>query len=183
MKPTRGVRDELQDGIQHAKAGAQNGDEDDFALELQTVRPGERRLYVNLFDGEGAGGLIDHQRGDFTEQAAEFLRLGLLVAQPGEVVLDQRVGDDRDAFHLIFGGLPEEIHAAGAQFRDVQAEVELHVMSRAALAEHGEKIRDVIPFTIFDHVGITGDVRDCFRAGHRFVEVTELVNKTKFQSL
>jgi hypothetical protein len=83
--------------------------------------------------------LVKHERGDFAEQAAEFLRLRTLVAQPREVVLHERMGDDGDALHLIFRRLPEKIHAAFAQFRNVQAEVELDVVRLAALAEHGRK--------------------------------------------
>ena len=43
---------------------------------------------------------VKHERGDFAEQPAEFLRLRPFVAQPGEVVLHQRVRDDGDAFHV-----------------------------------------------------------------------------------
>ena len=43
------VRDELQDGIQHAEAGAQHGHEDDFAFELKTARGFERRLDFEIF--------------------------------------------------------------------------------------------------------------------------------------
>ena len=50
-------------------------------------------------DGERARGLVKHQGGDFAEHPAELLRPGPLVAQPGQVVLHQRVRDDGDPFH------------------------------------------------------------------------------------
>src|SRR5665811_50003 len=60
-------------------------------------------------------------------------------------------------FISIFRDLPQEIHAAFAQLGDVEAQVELDVMRRAALAEHGEKIRDVVVLAVFDQVGIAED--------------------------
>ena len=95
---------------------------------------------MDFFDGERARRLVKHERGDFTEQAAEFLRLRPLVAQPREVVLHERMRDDGDALHLIFRRLIKKIHAARAQLRNIHAEVELDVVRRTALAEHGKKI-------------------------------------------
>jgi hypothetical protein len=95
------VRNELQNGIEHSESGAQNGNKNDFALQLKTGCGRERRADGNFFDGEIARGFVKHERGDFTEQPAKFLRLGLRVAQAREIVLHERMRDDRDALHFI----------------------------------------------------------------------------------
>jgi hypothetical protein len=69
---------------------------------LEAGAGGERRLHGNFFYGERARRFVDHQRGDFAKQAAEFLRVRPLVAQAGEVVLDEWVRDDGDVFHNYF---------------------------------------------------------------------------------
>src|SRR5712675_3733668 len=68
---------------------------------------------------------------------------------------------------LIFRRLPQEIHAARAQLRDIQTEVELDVVRRTALAKHGEKIRDVVALAVFNQVGVLGtDAGDALRPFH-----------------
>lgn len=95
------VGNELQDGIEHAEAGAQNGHEHDFAFELVALRFGERGLHGDGAQAKRARGFVQHERGHFAQAAAEFLRTRALVAQAGEVVLHQGMGDNSYAFHAI----------------------------------------------------------------------------------
>ena len=78
-------------------------------------------------DGEGARGLIKHQRGDLTQHAPEFLRTGPLVAQPRQVVLHQRVRDDGHAFHRLSGERRrQEIELARLESRGLKPQIQLH---------------------------------------------------------
>ena len=92
------MRKQLQNGIQHSQPGAQDRHQDHFAFELGAARLCQRSSDRDSADAERARRLIDHQRSHFAEHAAEFLGAGSFVTQPGEVVLHQRMGDDRHSF-------------------------------------------------------------------------------------
>ena len=99
MKPTRAWGINCRIEIQHAQSGAQDGDKDNFTFQLETGRGREWRADGNIFYRKIARRLVNHQRGNFAEEPPEFLRLRPPVAQPGEVVLHERVRDDGDAVH------------------------------------------------------------------------------------
>ena len=58
-------------------------------------------LPIEKDDGQVAGGLIAHQTGNFADQLAEFLNGGLLVAQNGQLMLDQGMIEDVYVCHDI----------------------------------------------------------------------------------
>ena len=58
-------------------------------------------MHLYLPGGQVAGGLIAHQTGNFADQLAEFLNGGLLVAQNGQLMLDQGMIEDVYVCHDI----------------------------------------------------------------------------------
>src|SRR5258708_21691885 len=91
---------QLQDGVQHSQTGAQDRNEHDLTAQMRPSGSSKRRLNRNGDDAKGARRLVKHQGGYLTENAPEFLGASPLVAEPGEIMLHQRVRDDSDTFHL-----------------------------------------------------------------------------------
>ena len=60
---------------------------------------GDGSFHGHGADGEVARGFVQHEQSDLAEDAAKFLRARALIAQAGEVVLDERVRDDGDVLH------------------------------------------------------------------------------------
>ena len=93
--PGRG--DQLDHGLGHAEAGAQDGDHGHLlAGDGGRVHLLQRRLDALPGHGQIARHLIAHQEGDLLQQLAEEDGGGALVAHDGELVLDQRMIEDME---------------------------------------------------------------------------------------
>jgi len=91
---------QVENRIEHAKAGAENGHQDYIVAQFVRFGFGERGG-----DGDGARfkrarGFVNHQRGDLGKAAPKVLRFGGLIAQPAKIVLHQRMRDDGDAVNV-----------------------------------------------------------------------------------
>ena len=94
--------DQLHHIVHHAEAGAKDGDDGQLlARQHPALGSGDGGLHLYLPGGQVAGGLIAHQTGNFADQLAEFLNGGLLVAQNGQLMLDQGMIEDVYVCHDI----------------------------------------------------------------------------------
>ena len=76
--------------VHHAETGTENGHHRQLlAGDPAALGHGDRGLHVDLLQGQIAGGLKAHQHGDLRNQLPEDLDAGALVAQDGQLVLDQ----------------------------------------------------------------------------------------------
>jgi hypothetical protein len=98
-----GGGDQLQHPVQHAHARAQDGGEDQLlAGDGGRLHGDQRGLDLDQVERQVAGDLVADQAADLLEQLAEALGGGVLLPHQGQLVLHQRVADDRDALHGIF---------------------------------------------------------------------------------
>ena len=87
-----GRGDQIDHRIHHAESGTQDRDDRHFlARQHAHLCLGDGGLDLHLFGGQTAGGLVAHQRGDLTDDFAEFLDAGILVAEDRQLVLQQRM--------------------------------------------------------------------------------------------
>ena len=94
--------DQFHHVVHHAEAGAKDGDDGQLlAGQHPALGSGDGGLHLYLPGGQVAGGLIAHQTGNFADQLAEFLNGGLLVAQNGQLMLDQGMIEDVYVCHDI----------------------------------------------------------------------------------
>ena len=94
-------RDQVEHAVEQAVAGAQDRDEDQLlALDGGRVHCRHRRLDGDHFQLDVARHLVAHEVGNLAQEPPEPGNGGLLVAHDGQLVLDQRVIDDR---HIAFG--------------------------------------------------------------------------------
>src|SRR6516162_11045825 len=70
-----------------------------LAGELGRLHGGERRLNGDLRKRKVPRHLITQKHADLLEELAKRFRRGRLVAKQGQLVLDKRMIDNRDAFH------------------------------------------------------------------------------------
>ena len=85
-------RDELRDPLDHAEPGAQDRHQGELlARHPHPPHPLERRLHLGGLERQVFGHFVRHQHGDLVHQLLEVLGRGVLVAQDGELVLDQGV--------------------------------------------------------------------------------------------
>ena len=96
-------RHEGQHAVEEADAGAQDRGEDQLlAGDLRAFHRGQRRLDLDPLHGQVAGDLVAEQHADLVEELAEALRRALLVPHQGQLVLNQRMTDHRNALHAFF---------------------------------------------------------------------------------
>ena len=134
---------ELENRIQHSQAGAQHRHEHNFAPQLIPARARQRRPDRSRLDRKGPGRLVEHQLGDLPQHAPEFLRAGPLVAQQRQVMLDQRVRDDRHAFHSSMSEHGrKKVELASLEFRRLHSPIEFHDFA-LALAENPEQVGNI----------------------------------------
>ena len=89
------VGEDVEHGVEHAHAGAQDRDDDDGVLDLDARRLGDRRRdgdfdraqVLQAFDGE--------EFRDFVDKLAKLLRFGVDVAHQRDAMLDERVCKNR----------------------------------------------------------------------------------------
>ena len=89
-----GGRNQVEDAVDHAEAGAEDGDEEDLLGELLGVAGGQRGLDADRLESQVAGDFVDEEVGQFVERLAEMLVVGVAVAEDGELVLDERVAQE-----------------------------------------------------------------------------------------
>ena len=96
--------DEREDAVDHSETGAQDRDDGDLlAGETTTGAFLEWRLDVDVLKREVAHGLVALEDGQLGHELAEVLGGRVLVAQDGELVLDEGVVDDGEARILDLG--------------------------------------------------------------------------------
>ena len=78
--------------VDHAETGAEDGN-DSQLLAGDALAPGRsnRSFDDDLLQGQIAGRLIAHEHGDLRDELAEFFDAGALVAEDGQLMLNQRV--------------------------------------------------------------------------------------------
>ena len=97
--PGRG--NEVEHAFQQSVARPQHRDEDQLlAREDRRLHLHDGGLYAFRPHGEIPGDLVAQQHADLADELAEHRRRRLLAAHQGELVLDQRVVDDDDIFHM-----------------------------------------------------------------------------------
>ena len=97
-----GGGNQLHHVVHHAETRAENGDDGQLLAGQHPALGGsDGGLHLHLTGGQAAGGLIAHQTGNFADQLAEFLNGGLLVAQNGQLMLDQGMIEDVYVCHDI----------------------------------------------------------------------------------
>ena len=83
---------QVNDGVHHAEASPENGHDGQLlAREHFHLGGGDGRLHLALLGGQIAGCLIAHKGCNFPDNFPEFLHAGILVAENGQLVLQQRV--------------------------------------------------------------------------------------------
>lgn len=92
-KPHARSRDQAEDALQHADAGAQNRYDQDLVCHSFARRPGQGRLDLDVLEFQVLEGLVGDQHGQFARQFAKLLLARPLVAQQGHFVLYERVLD------------------------------------------------------------------------------------------
>ena len=87
-----GGRNNVQNTVHHTQASAQDRN-NGYLFAGQYIGCGlaQRRLDLDGFQRKITGDLISHQHSDLTGDLAEFPGSGLLFAQPGQFVLQQRM--------------------------------------------------------------------------------------------
>ena len=89
-----GGGDQIEDAVDHAEAGAEDGNEEHLLGELLGVARGEGGLDADVFQLQVAGDFVDEEIGQLVEGLAEMLVVGIAVAEDGELVLDEGVAKD-----------------------------------------------------------------------------------------
>ena len=93
-----GSRDQVEQAVDHAEAGAEDGDDRELAAcDLLAGGLADRRRDGNVLQRKIARGLIALENRQLADKVAELLGSGLLVAQNGKLVLDERVVDHGNA--------------------------------------------------------------------------------------
>src|ERR1035437_2800836 len=92
--PDLGRRHQLEHGVDHAQAGAQNRHQADANAQLVGVDALQWRVDLDRPDLHIRQRLVAEQPGEFANNLAELLGLGPLVAQNCELVEDRRVPRD-----------------------------------------------------------------------------------------
>ncbi len=82
---------QVPDAFHHAQPRAQNGHQPDLVVHRKALRGRKRGFHRFGARGQIRGGFIGQQRGNFPHQVAEGLGVGLLVAQQGKFVRNQRM--------------------------------------------------------------------------------------------
>ncbi len=96
-----GVGDQAQQAGKKTQAGAQHGDEGDGLVDELGSRALDGRLHDRAARADRAHGLVAHQRADLLHHEAELLGPRVLVAQAGELLLDEGVvADDEFGCHI-----------------------------------------------------------------------------------
>jgi hypothetical protein len=97
------VRHQGHHAVHHAQSGAEDGyDRQFFAGDLMAFRHGDRRLDLHFLKRKVAGSLKAHQHRDLADKLTEFLHAGVLVAQDGKFVLDQRMVEYVHMTHFLY---------------------------------------------------------------------------------
>ena len=87
-----GGGDQVDDGVHHAKARPQNGDDGQLlARQHPDLGLGDGGFDFHFLGGQIPGGLVAHQLGDFSHQLPEFLDAGVLIPQDRQLVLNERM--------------------------------------------------------------------------------------------
>lgn len=94
--PHLGVGQEVQDGIDHAEAGAQDRDDAEADADARRVGLADRRAHPGGREGQVERGLDGEKLGQAGDTAPEFARGGGGVAQAGQMVLHQGMIDGED---------------------------------------------------------------------------------------
>ena len=97
------VRHHGDHSVHHAEAGAEDGDDGEL-LAGYVVAGGRthRGLYLDLLEGQVAGRLIAHQHSDLADELAEGFGPRVLIAQDGQLVLDEGVVEYVHIAHVYF---------------------------------------------------------------------------------
>ena len=99
MGDARG-RHQIEHALHEGHAGAQDRREHQLlAGDLRRLHARQRRLDLDIGQRQIARDLVAQQHADLLEELAKRLGRDVLVAQQRQLVLHQRVIDDRDAFH------------------------------------------------------------------------------------
>ena len=96
-----GRGDQIDHVVHHAQTGTEDRDNGQL-LACQHLTGGNRHrsLHLNLLGGQIAGGFIAHQACDLTDQSAEFLNTGVLIAKNCQLMLDQRMVQNVYSCHI-----------------------------------------------------------------------------------
>ena len=99
-----GGRHEIEHAFRECHSAAQNGSKHQLLSgNSRRHHPRQRRFNFDIRQRQVSGHLVAQQHSDLFEEFAEGFRRDFLVADQRQLVLDQRVLDDCDAFH---GSLP-----------------------------------------------------------------------------
>ena len=143
---TRAEGHEVEHPFEQPVAGAQDRGEDQLlAGDLLRLHMRERRVDLHRLERQVARRLVADQRRRLAQELAEAARRGFLVAHDGELVLHQRVADDRHPFELFCHRpappLPEAfIHGAAGKAKPSRRCSEgAHLRHRHAAAVAGDR--------------------------------------------
>ena len=85
-------RNQVRNAVHHAQTSAQNRhDAQLLAREYLRLHLADGRFNLDFLSGQVASDFVDHQRGDFFQQFAEFLGSRFLLAHDGQLMLNQRM--------------------------------------------------------------------------------------------
>ena len=84
-------RDEIQDRVDHAQAGAQDRHQAELDADLLAGQRRQRRLDLQRVERQIERGLVQQKLRQLAHQLAELLRLGDCAAQQRQLMLHQRV--------------------------------------------------------------------------------------------
>ena len=96
------VGEEVGQPLHHAEPRAQDGDDRDLFVHDGRIEVGDGRLNVHHLCLDVSERLISHQHSEFGYDLAEFLGLGIDVAQVRDFVRDERVIEYGYVFHEFF---------------------------------------------------------------------------------
>ena len=101
--PDLGGRDELHDAFCHAESCAKNGNDAELpAGEYACLHRRNGGLDIDLLHGQIAGHLICHERGKLIQKHTEILGSCVLVPHERKLVLNERMVDNGNIFHVLF---------------------------------------------------------------------------------
>ena len=95
------VRHQIEHAFGESDAGPQHRREHQFlAGDLRRLHVGKRRFDIDVGQRQIAGDLVTQEHPDLLEEFAKRLGRNILFPQQRQLVLHQRVTNDRDAVHV-----------------------------------------------------------------------------------